>query len=181
MKLKNVLIASCLLFACAANAQTFTLKSTDIGGSGTKKEEFNGFGCSGQNVSPELSWENVPVGTKSFAVTLYDKDAPTGSGFWHWVVFDLPASTTELKAGAGNVSAGLLPKMAIQGKTDYGVPGYGGPCPPPGHGFHQYLFTVYALKTEKLGLDANASPAVVGFYLNQQTIGKASIVMYYQR
>ena len=179
--LKKLFTSFVLLIVVSVNAQTFTLKSKDLGGSATKKEEFNGFGCSGQNVSPQLSWENAPVGTKSFAITMYDKDAPTGSGFWHWTVFDLPATTMELKSGAGNAANNLLPQNAIQGKTDYGVPGYGGPCPPPGHGFHQYVFTVYALKTEKLGVDATASAAVVGFYLNQNVIGQASIISYYKR
>lgn len=181
MNVQKIFLAVMLLSCSVMNAQTFTLKSKDIGGQGTKKEEFNAFGCSGQNVSPELTWENAPAGTKSFAITLYDKDAPTGSGFWHWIVFDIPASATGLKSNAGNATLNLLPAGAIQGKTDYGVAGYGGPCPPQGHGPHQYLFTVYALKTDKLGLDANATAAVVGFTLNQNVISKASIVMYYQR
>ena len=181
MNTKIILLVIVLSITSLVNAQTFTLSSKDIGGAATKKEEFNGFGCSGQNVSPQLSWNKAPAGTKSFAITIYDKDAPTGSGFWHWVVFDLPVTTTELKSNAGNIAANLLPIGAIQGKTDYGVPGYGGPCPPPGHGFHQYVITVYALKADKLGLDANASAAVVGYYLNQYVIGKASLVMYYQR
>lgn len=147
----------------------------------TIQEVFNGFGCTGQNLSPQLSWQNVPAGTKSFAVTMYDKDAPTGSGFWHWVVFDLPASATELKQGAGDPAKKLLPAGAIQSITDFGKAGYGGPCPPEGDKPHQYLITVYALKTDKLGLDANASPALVGFYLNGQMLGKASVVAYYQR
>ena len=179
---KNIAFISCLLIISQlSSAQTFTMKSKDIGGQSTKIEEFNSFGCNGQNISPQLSWENAPAGTKSFAVTLYDKDAPTGSGFWHWVVFDIPAGANELKSNAGNLASNLTPQGAIQSRTDYGVGGYGGPCPPTGHGSHQYLFTVYALKTDKLGLDVNASAAVVGFYLNQQVLAKASLVMYYQR
>ena len=161
--------------------QTFTLTSTDVGGQGTKKQEFNGFGCSGDNLSPRLSWSNAPEGTKSFAITMYDKDAPTGSGFWHWVAFDIPANVTELKTGAGNVSLNIMPENAIQSKTDYGINGFGGPCPPEGHGLHQYIITIHALKTETLGLDENANPAIVGFYLGMQAIGKASIVLYYGR
>src|SRR4249920_736488 len=91
-----------LAIASYAHSQTFTLRSKDIGGQATQKQVFKGFGCSGENISPELSWENAPEGTKSFAVTMYDRDAPTGSGFWHWVVFDIPASTNELKSDAGN-------------------------------------------------------------------------------
>ena len=164
-----------------AIAQTFTLTSNSIGGQSTKKQEFNGFGCNGENLSPQLNWKNAPAGTKSYAITVYDPDAPTGSGFWHWVVFDLPANIRELVEGAGKVGSPLAPKMAVQSKTDFSGNGYGGPCPPQGHGIHQYVFTVHALKVEKLGLDENANPAFVGFNLWMNTIEKASIVMYYQR
>jgi Raf kinase inhibitor-like YbhB/YbcL family protein len=159
-----------------ALSQTFTLKSSDIGGQATQKQFFNGMGCSGQNVSPQLSWENAPVGTAYYAVTMYDKDAPTGSGFWHWVIFNIPAAVTELKSGAGEIAKKMVPKEAIQSVTDFGKPGYGGPCPPPGAP-HEYLITVYALKG-KIELDKNASPAMVGFYLNSNMLSKASIVMY---
>lgn len=112
---------------------------------------------------------------------MYDPDAPTGSGFWHWVVFDIPAGTTGLVTNAGNIKLQLTPKGTIQSVTDYGFKGFGGPCPPEGHGFHQYILTVYALKTDKLGLDENTTPAIVGFTLWQQTLAKASIVAYYKR
>jgi Raf kinase inhibitor-like YbhB/YbcL family protein len=164
-----------------SEAQTFTLKSTDIGGQATNKQVFKGFGCTGDNISPELSWQNVPAGTKSFAVTMYDRDAPTGSGFWHWVIFDVPADVAELKSGAGDLSKSLAPAGSIQSLTDFGQPGYGGPCPPEGNGFHEYLITVYALKTAKLGLDKTATPAYVGFNLNANALAKASLVMYYKR
>lgn len=177
--MKTTIVTALTFIALITNAQTFTLKSADIGGQATQKEFYNGFGCSGQNISPQLSWENAPADTKAFAVTMYDKDAPTGSGFWHWVVFNIPANVTELKSGAGDPSKNLMPKDAIQGNTDYGKPGYGGPCPPPGAP-HQYLITVYALKS-KIDLDKNATPAVVGFNLNANAIAKASIVMYGQR
>ena len=162
-------------------AQTFTLKSKDIGGQMTLQQVLNGFGCTGQNLSPQLSWENAPAETKSFAVTIYDKDAPTGSGWWHWIVFNISATNTELKQGAGDASKNILPKGAIQSQTDFGQGGYGGPCPPEGDKPHQYVITIYALKTDNLGLDAKASPALVGFYLNGNTLAKASIVAYYQR
>lgn len=162
-------------------AQTFTLKSNDLSGQATMQQVFNGFGCSGENKSPQLSWENAPEGTKSFAITIYDKDAPTGSGWWHWLVFDLPVSTLSLPGGAGNAQLNLLPKGAIQSTTDFGAPGYGGPCPPAGTGIHSYVVTVYALKTAKLGLDSSANPALVGFMLEQNVIQKASIVFYYQQ
>jgi Raf kinase inhibitor-like YbhB/YbcL family protein len=181
--MKNILfiISTFLLGISFSSGQTFTLKSKDIGGQATNKQVFNNFGCKGENISPQLYWENTPEGTKSFAVTMYDPDAPTGSGFWHWVVFDIPENTTELKSDAGNLSKNGAPAGCIQSSTDFGQPGYGGPCPPEGHGIHQYLITVFALKVNKLGLDKNATPAFVGFNLHANTIAKASLVMYYKR
>ena len=160
---------------------TFTLSSNDLGGEATINEEFDGFGCTGKNHSPQLSWKNAPEGTKSFAITMYDPDAPTGSGWWHWVVFDIPSNSNELASGAGNMKLNLSPKGAIQSLTDYGANGYGGPCPPEGHGLHQYIITVHALKTEKLGLDESTNPAVVGYYLWNNTLAKASIITYYKK
>ena len=160
---------------------SFTLESTSLGGNATSVEEFNGFGCTGENTSPQLSWSNAPEGTKSFAITMYDPDAPTGSGWWHWVVFDLPSDVNSLVTGAGDVTKGLMPKGAIQSMTNYGAPGYGGPCPPEGHGIHQYVITVHALKVDKLGLEQGTNPAIVGYYLWNNTIAKASIVTYYER
>jgi Raf kinase inhibitor-like YbhB/YbcL family protein len=175
------LAAACLFLATQGFGQTFTLRSSDVGGQATMKQVFNGFGCSGENISPQLGWDHAPEGTKSFALTMYDPDAPTGSGWWHWLVFNIPATATQLPSNAGNVSAGLAPAGAIQSMTDFGRPGYGGPCPPPGDGPHMYLITVYALKVDKLDLDQKASPAMVGFNINANTIEKASIVMYYGR
>ncbi|MGK0386773.1 MAG: Raf kinase inhibitor-like YbhB/YbcL family protein, partial [Patiriisocius sp.] len=143
---------------------TFSLSSNDLGGEATINEEFDGFGCTGKNQSPQLSWEHAPEGTESFAITMYDPDAPTGSGWWHWVVFDIPSNMNELVAGAGNINLNLTPEGIIQSITDYGTNGYGGPCPPEGHGLHQYIITVYALKTDKLGLNESTNPAVVGYY-----------------
>jgi Raf kinase inhibitor-like YbhB/YbcL family protein len=174
--MKKAVLALCLVFAARGYGQTFTLKSNDVGGQATQKEFYNGFGCTGQNISPQLSWKNAPESAKYFAVTMYDKDAPTGSGFWHWVVFNIPASVKELKTDAGNVSKNLIPAEAIQSITDFGKEGYGGPCPPPGAP-HQYVITVYALK-DKIQLDKNAMPAIVGFNINAQAIGRASIVFY---
>lgn len=182
--MKNVsliLIVSLIFSTSIFGQKTFTLTSKDLGGEASKINEFGGFGCSGDNQSPELLWKNAPEGTKSFAITMYDPDAPTGSGFWHWVVFDIPANVNELVANAGTVKSNLTPKGAVQSITDYGIKGYGGPCPPQGHGFHQYLITVYALKTDKLGVDENTNPAIVGFNLWNQTLAKASIVAYYKR
>ena len=178
----SLLIITLIAFSGVSFSQnTFTLSSTDLGGQATKTEEFSGFGCEGENKSPQLSWANAPEGTKSFAITMYDPDAPTGSGWWHWVVFDIPANMNELVTNAGNINLKLVPKGVIQSITDYGANGYGGPCPPEGHGLHQYIITVYALKTDKLGLNESTNPAVVGYYLWNNTIAKASIVTYYQR
>jgi Raf kinase inhibitor-like YbhB/YbcL family protein len=181
MNTKKILMIVLTLVSGVSSAQTFTLKSSDIGGQATMKQVFNNFGCTGENISPELSWSNAPEGTKSFAVTMYDPDAPTGAGWWHWVMFDIPANVTELKTNAGNPEAGLAPKGAIMSPTSFGKPGYGGPCPPPGHGFHMYIITVYALKVPKLGLDATANPEMVGYNLWANTIEKASIIMYFKK
>lgn len=182
MKTANLVLALCLILSTALFGQnTFTLSSKDLGGQSTKKQEFNGFGCSGDNQSPHLLWKNAPDGTKSFAITMHDPDAPTGSGFWHWVVFDIASNINELVTNAGNVNLSLAPKGVIQSITDYGMKGFGGPCPPEGHGFHQYIITVHALKTEKLGLNENTNPAIVGFNLWNNTLAKASLIVYYKR
>ncbi|MCL4118618.1 UNVERIFIED_CONTAM: hypothetical protein GTU68_013547 [Idotea baltica] len=171
-----------LLFSVnLASQDTFTLKSKTLGGNSTNLEEFNGFGCTGQNVSPELNWINAPEGTKSFAITMYDSDAPTGSGWWHWVVFDIPNNIKSVCENAGNIEEGLMPQNVIQSVTNYGVAGYGGPCPPENHGIHTYEISVHALKVDKLGLDENTNPAIVGYYIWNNTIAKASIITHYER
>ena len=140
-----------------------------------------GFGCAGGNKSPHLRWEEAPAGTKSIALTCFDPDAPTGSGFWHWVVVNIPPSVTELPLDAGNPAAGKLPAGALQVRTDFGKPGYGGPCPPPGDHPHRYLFTVHAASMDALPVTADTSAAVVGFYLNFNTLAKASLMGLYKR
>jgi hypothetical protein len=160
------------------SAQTFTVKSNELGGQAGNRQDGNVFGWHGENISPELHWENIPAGTQSFAVTIYDKDAPTGSGFWHWIIYNIPADITELPSDAGNLTRNLAPAGSIQGNNDAGMPGYIGPCPPPGP-IHEYVITVYALKA-KLTLDKNTGPALAGFYLNANAIEKASLVMYAQ-
>lgn len=178
----NFLLSILIAFTTLSFSQgTFTLSSNDLGGEATSQQEFNGFGCTGENQSPQLSWKNAPADTKSFAITMYDPDAPTGSGWWHWVVLDLPATTSSIVTNAGNVTLDLLPKEAIQSLTNYGVSGYGGPCPPEGHGLHQYIITVHALSTETLGLTSDTNPAIAGYYLWNNTIAKASIISYYKR
>ncbi|RXJ76011.1 YbhB/YbcL family Raf kinase inhibitor-like protein [Arcobacter sp. F155] len=158
-------------------AENFTLKSSSLKGQLTKAQEFNGFGCSGENISPDLAWENAPKETKSFAVTVYDPDAPTGSGWWHWVVFDIPKDKLSLEKGFGSKED----KEIIQSVTNYGKTGFGGACPPKGDKAHRYIFTVYALDTDKLGLDKNTNPAIVGYYLNTHALAKASLISYYKK
>lgn len=164
-----------------AKAQTFTLKSNELGGQFESAQLFNSFGCSGENKSPQLYWVNPPKETKSFAITMYDENAPTGSGWWHWIIFDIDKHINELKTNAGNIKESIAPKNSIQSITDFGFNGYGGACPPNGDEAHKYIITVYALKTEKLGLPSTANPALVGFYLNQNTIEKASLIIYAKR
>ena len=143
-------------------------------------KEF-GFGCAGGNQSPQLSWSSAPEGTKSFAITCFDPDAPTGSGFWHWVVVNIPPTTTELALDAGNPAAGKLPAGALQTRTDFGKPGYGGPCPPPNDHPHRYIFTVFAVSQETQPVDADTSAAVVGFNLHFNTIAKATLMGLFKR
>ena len=180
---KSKLIVSLALVSSSIllGQNNFTLTSSTLSGQATITEEFNGFGCVGENMSPALSWENAPEGTNSFAITMYDPDAPTGSGWWHWVVFDIPSDVSELVQNAGNPEALLAPTEAIQALTNYGTEGYGGPCPPSGHGIHKYIITVYALKTETLGLDKTTNPAIVGYYLWNNTLAKSSLIAYYEK
>ncbi|MEO9190320.1 MAG: YbhB/YbcL family Raf kinase inhibitor-like protein [Acetobacteraceae bacterium] len=172
-----------VLAAGAANAQGFAVTSPDVTEGGTIKSQnlFNGFGCKGNDVSPALNWSGAPSGTKSFAVTLYDPDAPTGSGFWHWVIFDIPPTTSGLVENAGNPKAHLAPKGSIEVRNDYGAHGYGGPCPPAGDKPHHYIFTVFAMDTPTLDPKADATPALVGFNLHYHTLGKATLTGLYGR
>ena len=140
-----------------------------------------GFGCSGWDRSPQLTWSGAPPDTKSFAVTVFDPDAPTGSGFWHWVVVNIPANVTELALDAGNPASGKLPAGALQVRTDVGKPGYAGPCPPEGDHPHRYIFTVHAVKADALPVTADSSAAVVGFQLHFNTLAKATLMGLFKR
>ncbi|GAA4106873.1 YbhB/YbcL family Raf kinase inhibitor-like protein [Actinomadura miaoliensis] len=155
---------------------SFTLTSDDIAEGQRLAEEhvFNDWGFSGGNRSPQLSWSGFPAETRSFAVTCFDPDAPTGSGFWHWVLFDIPTDIVSLPTGAGTEDA----KVGVHARNDYGIKAYGGSAPPPGEP-HRYVFTVHALDVESLGLDSDASPAVVGFNITAHTVARASIVALY--
>jgi Raf kinase inhibitor-like YbhB/YbcL family protein len=204
--MKKSLVATSLLLALAAAgisgcsttspATEFTLSSPDLqGGTFDNKFVLNGFGCKGDNVSPTLIWRNPPAGTKSFAVQVYDPDAPTGSGFWHWAVYNIPPTTVILSQGVGNRPE-RLPAGAFGGNTDFmdtgatgGNGNYGGPCPPEGDRPHRYVFTVYALAVDKLevaaGVPRTGSAALYGFVLNKGIgaglLGKASFTATYGR
>jgi Raf kinase inhibitor-like YbhB/YbcL family protein len=135
---------------------------------------LNAMGYNGANQSPHLAWKGAPEGTRSFVVTCYDPDAPTGSGWWYWVIANIPENASELPTGAGS-TGGPLPGGALQTRTDFGSPGYGGAAPPPGRD-HSYIFTVHALKVDKLDVGADASAAMVGFLTHMNSLGKAEIV-----
>lgn len=181
-----------------ANAQTlgFTLSSSDLA-SGTFDAKYllNGFGCTGQNVSPAIQWQNAPVGTKSFSLLVHDPDAPTGSGFWHWAVYNIPATVTSLARGAGNAGS-MLPVPAFGGNNDFmdtvatGVNGnYGGPCPPAGEAPHRYVFTLYALAVDNVeqagSIPSTGTAALHSFVLNKGIgnllLGKATFTANYGR
>lgn len=159
----------------AASGFTVTSKDLSQGKPIGMKYVFNGMGCKGENVSPELSWKNAPEGTKSFAIMAYDPDAPTGSGWWHWVAYNIPASTTSIPSGAGDPEKNLMPSGVVEGRTDFGTKGYGGPCPPPGKP-HHYHFRVYALKVAKIDVPADATAAMVGFNVNANALAKAEVM-----
>jgi len=166
--------------SAVAQAGDFTLSSPSLGDGQRLPDAqvMNGFGCHGGNQSPELIWSNPPPGTKSFALTVYDPDAPTGSGWWHWLVFNIPPKVSRLAAGAG--SGNGLPEGVVQGRTDYGANGYGGACPPPGKP-HRYQFTIHALKVEKLDLGPDAGGAMVGYMLQANSLGHAGFTALYGR
>lgn len=171
------------LLAACSNQPHMTVSSTDIvsGQKMPKAHEFAGFGCNGDNLSPQLSWANAPANTKSFAVTAYDPDAPTGSGWWHWVVVNIPTEVTQLETGAGSLNSPKLPEGSQTFKTDYGVKSFGGACPPEGDDAHRYQFKVFALDVDKLELPAEGSAALVGYYLNAHAIETAKLEALYQR
>jgi Raf kinase inhibitor-like YbhB/YbcL family protein len=156
------------------------LTSPDMVDGGTLPADhvFNGFGCTGPNLSPALEWSGAPEGTGSFILTLYDPDAPTGSGWWHWTVVNIPAKVGSLPEGA---SPDGLPPGSAEGRTDFGMPGFGGACPPKGAPPHRYVFTLFAMPEETLPLDANSSGALVGFYANATALEKASLTVTYGR
>ncbi|MEM9797217.1 MAG: YbhB/YbcL family Raf kinase inhibitor-like protein [Pseudomonadota bacterium] len=158
------------------------LSSPDIAEGQTmdRDQVFAGFGCDGANLAPALSWSGAPDGTQSFVITAYDPDAPTGSGWWHWSVFNIPATVTALPEGAGT-DALPLPEGAIAARNDFSQNAFGGACPPEGAAPHRYVFTVYAMPQDALPLDQSASGALVGFFANTTSLARATITARYGR
>ncbi|MDF2692340.1 MAG: Phospholipid-binding protein [Labilithrix sp.] len=161
---------------------TFTLTSTDVADEKPlARAQVSGiFGAGGEDVSPQLSWSGFPKETKSFAVTVYDPDAPTASGFWHWAVLDIPANVTELPTNAGDPSANKLPAKAITLRNDAGGARFIGAAPPAGHGPHRYFVVVHAVDVESLGLGPDTAPAILGFNLFSHTLARAILVPTYE-
>ncbi len=181
--IKTTLFVPWLWCAGQALAQDLTLSSPVIAPDSTLSAafEFTGFGCAGENRSPELNWQNPPEGVKSYALTVYDPDAPTGSGWWHWVVVNIPASVNALPQNAGAVGGANLPSGARQISNDYSYAGWGGVCPPVGDKAHRYQFTLHALQVEKLDLPENATAALAGFMINANALATATFTAYYGR
>ncbi|MCJ8169310.1 YbhB/YbcL family Raf kinase inhibitor-like protein [Atopomonas sediminilitoris] len=175
-------LAPLALVAHSVAAEPFTLRSADIahGEFMNKAQEFAGFGCNGANRSPQLSWSGAPAGTQAFAVFAYDPDAPTGSGWWHWQLVNIPSTVTSLPSGAGDAEQPRAPKGSQHTRNDYGVAGFGGACPPEGHGAHRYQFTVFAL-SQPLELPAGASAALTGYMVKAHALGSASLEALYKR
>lgn len=182
LRIASVMFAGVALLSIPASGKPghFKLWSPDVKGPMLGLDQvFNAMGCTGKNISPELRWSGAPSAAKSFAITVYDPDAPTGSGWWHWTVYNIPSIIASLPRNAG-AGAGL-PVGALQGTTDFGKPGFGGACPPPGDKPHRYFFTIYALNVPKIDVPITASAANVGFNVHAHTIGKASFVARYGR
>jgi hypothetical protein len=177
----RIIIGIAIGIIFTSTTYAFDLSSPDVeeGHALKASQIYNGFGCSGDNFSPTLIWKDPPAGTHSFAVTVYDPDAPTGSGWWHWLVYDIAVSATYLPSGVSvKVS---LPPGAKQGRNDFGEKKFGGACPPAADKPHRYVFTLYALRVEKLGVPEDASAALIGFMLNSHSLGKAQLTATYSR
>lgn len=165
------------------SVESFALTSTDVSDSATlPTPQVSGiFGAGGEDVSPHLTWSGFPSDTKSFVVTCFDPDAPTGSGFWHWTVFNIPASVTSLETNAGSQDGAAIPEGAGQLRNDAGLPGYLGAAPPAGHGPHRYVFAVHALSVGSLPITDEVTPAICGFNMFGNTIARATMTPVYEQ
>ena len=183
MKLCLALAATALAASASLSlaAEPFRLTSPDIAEGGTISAEqvLNAAGCTGANLSPALAWSGAPAGTKSFAVTMFDPDAQIGRGWWHWIIYDIPGTATGLPKGAGNPAHGLAPPGSIQTETDFGTPGYGGPCPPKGDDDHRFVFKVYALDTAKLPVSPRS--VAIPLHLHFHSLAQATLIGLYSR
>jgi Raf kinase inhibitor-like YbhB/YbcL family protein len=178
--------AAGLAVALLGNAPAFgfSLTSPDLrpGDPVPEQHLYGGFGCDGANVSPGLEWTNPPEGTRSFALLVHDPDAPSGgAGWWHWVLHDLPADTTSLPQGSGAGDGRSLPPGTVQRRNDFGERGWGGPCPVAGSRPHRYVFSLHALKVERLDVPNDASAAMVGYQVNAQSIARAVMTVRHAR
>lgn len=182
MKKIFAIIFTLTVVACQ-NSHAFKLKSKNIKPNSTLSEEFvfDGFGCTGKNISPKFSWKNPPKETKSFAFTIYDPDAPTGSGWWHWILVDIPVKYNKLPLNFGKNNKFDLKDGIKQVRNDFGLYKFGGACPPKGDKPHRYIFTIHALKVESLNLDKNATAALAGYMINANSIEKQSFKAYFKR
>jgi len=183
-KLKLLLVLSLSLTVCVSVfSAPLTLTSQDIkqGEFMSKVHEFNGYNCSGGDLSPHLKWSDAPKGTKSFAITAYDPDTYSGSGWWHWQVINIPITVMEIPTGAGSKKNSSTPIGSTQIENDFSIPAFSGACPPKGDGLHHYRFTIHALSVEKIELPKNASGALAGYMINLHTIESSTIESLYQR
>lgn len=185
MKFKSLLF-TLFFVSCSlthANSAMLKINSTDIAPNATinNKHVFNGFGCTGENISPQVSWSNPPLGTKSYALTVYDIDAPTGSGWWHYVAINIPLTYQELPSGFGAENKFSVKDGIKQVRNDFGLYKFGGPCPPVDNKAHRYTFTIHALKVEKLEVPESATAALAGYMINQNTIATTKFTGFYKK
>lgn len=177
----GAVLVSAIAATGLARADDLRLTSPDVTEGGTLKPEqvLHGSGCTGANISPALQWTGAPAGTKSFAITMFDPDADVGKGWWHWIIYDIPANVTGLPKNAGNIKQRLAPKGSIQTATDFGTPGYGGPCPPKGDDEHRYVFKLYALDCDKL--PTKPESAAIPLHLHFHSLARATLIGVYSR
>lgn len=182
--MKKIILVTLFIFISitkAYSSEAFKISSSDIKANSkiANKYVFSGFGCTGKNISPEVSWQNAPSGTKSFALTVYDPDAPTGSGWWHYLAVNIPANYNKLSSNFAAQNSFVTTDNILQIRNDFGIYKFGGPCPPKGDKPHRYIWTVHALSVEKLEISQDATAALAGFMINANSIAKTSFEAFY--